>query len=154
MYRGYLLQAFFHQSRKTQFSCQKNSVQFLPTTQFNFCQKLRFFHKKTHLIGAKTGKNNTMVYEIRASADMIRANCLFSAVGWKEWGRKKDRKRLFPTTPTSQQPEKRVCSNYMCIRSTLVDHGIIWKRPFACLKFEDKLLLLFGERTSMKDLIR
>ena len=41
----------------------------------------------------------TMVYEIRASADMIRANCLFSAVGWKEWGRKKDRKRLFPTTP-------------------------------------------------------
>jgi len=41
--------------------------------------------------------DGTMVYEIRASADMIRANRLFSAVGWKEWGRKKDRKWLFPT---------------------------------------------------------
>jgi len=51
------------------------------------------------IIHKRSKQLTTMVYEIRASVDMICANCLFRAVGWKEWGRKKDTKRLFPTTP-------------------------------------------------------
>ena len=65
----------------------------------------------------------TMVYEIRASADMIRANCLFSAVGWKEWGRKKDRKRLFPTTPPASSLKRgfaRIISAFTRLLLTMV----------------------------------
>ena len=39
-------------------------------------------------------------------------------------GKKERQKEAFPHYPTSQQPEKRVCSNYICVRSTLIDHGI------------------------------
>ena len=63
-----------------------------------------------------------MVYEIRVSADMIRANCLFSAVGWKEWGRKKDRKRLFPTTPPASSLKRgfaRIISGFARLSSTM-----------------------------------
>jgi len=54
---------------------------------------------------------------------MIRANCLFSAVGWKEWGRKKDRKRLFPTTPPASSLKRgfaRIISVFARLSSTMV----------------------------------
>ena len=54
---------------------------------------------------------------------MIRANCLFSAVGWKEWGRKKDRKRLFPTTPPASSLKRgfaRIISAFARLSSTMV----------------------------------
>ena len=75
---------------------------------------------------------NTMVYEIRASADMIRANCLFSAVGWKEWGRKKDRKRLFPTTPPASSLKRgfaRIISAFARLSSTMVHEKV--DNPYA-----------------------
>ena len=54
---------------------------------------------------------------------MIRANCLFCAVGWKEWGRKKDRKRLFPTTPPASSLKRgfaQIISEFARLSSTMV----------------------------------
>ena len=76
-----------------------------------------------------------MVYEIRASADMIRANCLFSAVGWKEWGRKKDRKRLFPTTPPASSLKRgfaRIISAFARLLSTMVCFEFLVVLLFPC----------------------
>ena len=71
---------------------------------------------------------STMVYEIRASADMIRANCLYSAVGWKEWGKKKDRKRLFPTTPPASSLKRGFARIISAFARLFINHGIT-KQP-------------------------
>ena len=56
------------------------------------CPKQYYIHSNK-----ANAKLRTMLHVIRAGRHFIRANCLFTAAGWKEWEKKKEKKQLLLT---------------------------------------------------------